>query len=396
MTAKSKYPIWSSETRARPHALYKQMREQDPIYNVMDGMGQNVWFFTRYHDTVAVLKDPRFMKNWMTNRDGIDPDDFHPIWGQVEMHLLNQDPPNHTRLRALVHKAFTPRAVRELQPRIQEVADDLLDNMAAANETDLIESFALLLPIVVISEMLGIPATDRDNFRKWSQILIGDDNESKPATIMQFAEYMTEKIEERRANPTDDILSGLVNAEEAGDTLNRGELLSMIILLIVAGHETTVNLIGNGMLTLFEHPEQLQLLKNNPDHIKTAIEEMLRFNGPVDATTFRFAAEDVEWDGHKIKKHDVIHPLLLAANRDADVFENPDTFDITRDPNPHVAFGHGIHYCVGAPLARMEGAIAINSLLARFPDIRLNANPDTLEWGNILLLHGLKALPVKY
>jgi cytochrome P450 len=208
--------------------------------------------------------------------------------------------------------------------------------------------------------------------------------------------YMNEQIELRQTNPTADILSNLVHVEEQGDSLDRMELLAMIFLLLVAGHETTVNLIGNGILALLEHPDQLALLRANPQMIGTAVEEILRYNGPVETPTQRIAMEDVEWQGHHIKQGDLVVPALLAANHDPAVFENPEKFDITRTENPHIAFGFGVHFCLGAPLARMEGIIAINALLARLPNLRLNADPNTLEWSDQLLLRGVKALPVAW
>jgi cytochrome P450 len=310
--------------------------------------------------------------------------------------MLNQDPPDHTRLRGLVHKAFTPARVRDLQPRIEQIADDLLDAMRNKTEGDLIEDYALPLPITVISEMLGIPVADRDKFRRWTQaILIG--SMDSMMSIMEFVQYMNEKIEERRKQDTGDILSALVHAEEEGDKLEHMELLSMIFLLLVAGHETTVNLIANSALSLLTYPDQMQKLQDKPNLIRNTIEEVLRFQGPVDAALNRWAAEHIELDdGRVIEPGDVIIPLLLGANRDPDVFDNPDTFDITRDPNPHLAFGHGIHFCLGAPLARMEGLIAVPKLLERFPKLELNVDPGTLEWGPTLILRSLSALPLRY
>jgi cytochrome P450 PksS len=405
MTDKSKYDIWGQATRSNPHSLYRQMREEDPAFRVIDGLNQTVWFFTRYEDSVAVLKDKRIIKNIQKN---MPPDVLEKRFGAansnglpemfdvINQHMLNQDPPDHTRLRALVHKAFTPARVRDLQPRIEQIANDLLDAMQEKTEGNLITDFALPLPITVISEMLGVPATDRDKFRHWTQVILSGSMESL-TSIMEFVQYMNEMIEARRKEDTDDILSALVHVDEAGDKLNHMELLSMIFLLLVAGHETTVNLIANATLALLEHPEQLQKLRENPDLIGSSIEEVLRFQGPVDATLNRWAGEPIEWsDGRVIEAGDVMIPLLLAANRDPEVFKNPDTFDITRNPNPHIAFGHGIHFCLGAPLARMEGAIAVSRLLERFPNLNLNVDPDNLRWGGTILFHNLLELPLCY
>lgn len=407
MSTASKYNIWSQATRNNPHPLYREMRENDPTFNVVDGMGQTVWFFTRYEDTVSILRDKRSIKNprnslppdVLKQRFNIDIDeaiDMESPWEAINQHMLNQDPPDHTRLRSLVHKAFTPKRVRDLQPRIEQIATDLLDAMESKSDGDLVADFALPLPITVIAEMLGIPVADRDKFRMWTNIILSGDMSSR-AAIMDFIQYMNNMIDIRRKEDTGDILSALVRVEDEGKQLEHMELLSMIFLLLVAGHETTVNLIANGILDLLQHPDQFQMLKAQPDMMNQAVEEMLRYNGPVDATLNRWAGEDMEWhDGRIIKAGDVLIPLLLAANRDPDAFENPDTFDITRDPNPHVAFGNGIHFCLGAPLARMEGTIAISQLLGRFPNLSLNIDPTQVQRGLSIILHNINALPMTY
>jgi cytochrome P450 PksS len=398
----NKYKIWNAEARRNPQAVYAKMRADDPIYAGIGPMtGRTFWFFTRYEDVVAALKDPRFGKDPRRLPDNLarmhmDPD-MDPVFAAIDRHLLNLDVPDHTRLRRLVHKAFTPKAIDALRPRIQEIADSLLDAMQTSDHADLIESFAFPLPVTVIAELLGIPAQDQDMFRKWTKALLFEASEQDSrAAAMEFGMYMNEQIELRQTNPTADILSNLVHVEEQGDSLDRMELLAMIFLLLVAGHETTVNLIGNGILALLEHPDQLALLRANPQMIGTAVEEILRYNGPVETPTQRIAMEDVEWQGHHIKQGDLVVPALLAANHDPAVFENPEKFDITRTENPHIAFGFGVHFCLGAPLARMEGIIAINALLARLPNLRLNADPNTLEWSDQLLLRGVKALPVAW
>jgi len=407
MTSASKYNIWSQETRNNPHELYRQMRENDPAYKVVDGMGQTVWFFTKYDDSVSILRDKRSIKNPRKSlppdvlkarfgvdiEDGVDTDS---PWAVINQHMLNQDPPDHTRLRGIVHKAFTPKRVRDLQPRIEQIADELLDAMDGNSEGDLIEDYALPLPITVIAEMLGIPVEDRDKFRQWTNVILSGDMSSM-TMIMEFVQYMNNMIDIRERDDTGDILSALVRARDEGNTLSRTELLSMIFLLLVAGHETTVNLIGNGTLDLLRHPDQFEELRDNPELTKNAIEEMLRYNGPVDATLNRWAGEDMEWrDGRVIKAGDVLIPLLLAADRDPDQFDNPDVFDITREHNPHIAFGHGIHFCLGAPLARMEGTIAISKLMERFPKMSLNIDPAKVQRGQSIVLHTLTTLPMKY
>lgn len=398
----NEYKIWSADARKNPAHVYKQIRENDPVYRAIGPVsGNTIWILTRYDDVVAAQKDPRIIKNMrslskeMREKYGIAEEES--TFDAINRHMLNMDPPDHTRLRTLVHKAFTPRRVRDLQPRIVDIANDLLNQMDSKDEGDLIHDFAYPLPIIVIAEMLGVDRDKRDKFREWTRAILFSGNlENSQTAIMEFVGYINDLIEARRENPTDDILSGLVHANENGDTLDHMELLSMIFLLLVAGHETTVNLIGNGTLELMRHPDQMQLLQDNPDLINSAIEEMLRYNGPVECTTTRIAGEDIDWDGHHIAYGDIILPSLMAANHDPSVFEHPETFDITRNPNPHVAFGHGIHYCLGAPLARMEGTIAINALLERFPNIQLNADVDDLEWSDQLLLRGMRTLPVAY
>ncbi len=397
----NRYDIWNVATRANPQALYEQMRREDPVYCAIGPVTKrNFWFFTRYQDCVAVLKDPRFGKEFYKHLSqeqiiGNGFGDNNDAYNVVNRHLLNLDPPDHTRLRGLIHKAFTPRMVENLRGRIQQIADELVAQMQGQQQVDLIASYALPLPITVIAEMLGIPASDQAKFRAWTDALLtGTDEAASLASVMEFAMYMHEQIDQRHTAPRDDLISALVQVEEAGETLNREELLSMIFLLLVAGHETTVNLIANGTLALMQHPDQQAQLARNPELINTAVEEMLRYNGPVETPTLRWAFEDVELGGKVIAKGDIVMPSLLAANRDPEVFADPNRFDITRSPNPHIAFGFGIHYCVGAPLARLEGAIAINTLLRNFPAIDLAVPVEQLQWNDQLLIHGMKTLPV--
>jgi len=396
------YPLFNSETRANPQAMYEQMRQHDPVYCHISQLGNPVWILTRYEDVLAVLKDQRFIKDGRKHLPKKIANRYYtetaePTFEAINRHMLNLDPPDHTRLRSLVHKAFTPKRVRDLEPRIQQIAKELLDAMQRKSEGDLLDDFAFPLPITVIAEMLGVEAEKRAQFREWSQIILfSTDYQANIASIMAFVHYINELIDVRRGEDQGDILSALVRVEEEGDTLDHMELLSMVFLLLVAGHETTVNLIGNGTLALLQHPDQFEKLKAHPELMRTAVEEMLRYNGPVETPTTRFAIEDVDWQGYQIKQGDVILPSLLAANRDPDVFDKPNTFDITRDPNPHVAFGHGIHYCLGAPLARLEGIIAIRALIERLPDLQLNTAAGELEWNSSILIHGMKALPVRY
>lgn len=393
----NKYPVFDAATRANPQAIYNVLREEEPVYRAIGPLsGRPFWFITRYEDCVTILKDPRVGKEfWNKLPTGVaywEPDDRST---SVDKHLLNIDPPDHTRLRGLVHKAFTPRMVENLRDRIQTIADDLLDNFPA-EDADLIEHYAFPLPMTVIAELLGVPFADRDKFRHWSKTyLFGHDVAETNRTVQEFGEYFLNMFILRREDPRDDLISALVAVEDEGDKLSPSELMGMVFLLLIAGHETTVNLIGNGTLALLQHPDQMQKLQDDPSLIKSAVEEMLRYNGPVETTTLRWAFEDITIAGQEIPIGDVVIASLIGANHDPAVFDNPEEFDITREPNRHIAFGHGIHYCVGAPLARLEGVVAIQSLIQRFPDLQLAVAPDELQWSKSILLHGMQAMPVR-
>jgi len=396
----NQYDVLDPAVRWNPHPIYAKLRADAPVYKARYyEMGAQPWLLTRYIDCEMLQSDPRFTKNY----GRIDPtsDYRNSAMGAINQHMLSVDPPDHTRLRGLVHKAFTPRIISAMTERVQEIADSLLDTIQGRSDMDLIADFAFPLPITVIAQLLGIPAEDRNNFRDWSQAIVlsgsrGRDYEAMTRAAMEFIMYMNGLFDQRRAAPQDDLISGLIQVEEAGDKLAREELMSMIFLLLVAGHETTVNLIANGTLTLLTHPDQMQLLRDDPTLIRSAIEEMLRFESPVASTTNRFALEDVEIRGQVIPKGDLVLASLIGGNRDPEVFENPDAFDIRRNPNRHMAFGYGIHYCLGAPLARMEGAIAINTLLRRLPNLQLAVDPRDIEWNETLLLRSMKALSVRF
>ncbi len=398
MLDKVEVDLIAPEVLRNPHPTLAKLREEAPIYQVQHReMGSHPWLLTRYDDAIALLNDERFTKNFQRipnqQRDESRKDYMMEAAAAINRHMLTLDPPDHTRLRSLIHKAFTPKMIRELEGRIQEITDDLIAGMLAKDSVDFIADFAFLLPVTVIAELLGVPREDRDMFKRWSQtIILGGsavgNMEQVGVAALEFIMYFHEKFDERRASPQDDLITGLVQVEEAGDKLDPQELISMVFLLLVAGHETTVNLLGNGMLALLQHPDQKQMLKQNPDLIRTAVDELLRFDGPVGVSTMRWALEDVEFHGQ------MVVASLLAANRDPSAFENPDMLDITRTPNKHLAFGNGIHYCVGAPLARMEGAVAFNTLLKRLPNLALAVDSDQLEWNKTILLHGMKSMPV--
>jgi cytochrome P450 len=381
-----------------PYPTYRRLREEDPVHQSPLGF----WVLTRYDDVVSSLKDPRLIKEpiaaFVAARFGM----AAPPTG-MGLSMLDRDPPDHTRLRGLVSKAFTPRMIEHLRPHIQQIVDGLLDKVEGEPGMDLIEQFAYPLPVIVICEMLGVPVADHERFKGWGldiargldAILLPPDSPVAQRSMQArhaLAGYFRGLIAERRAAPQDDMLSGLIAAEEAGDKLTEDELLATCILLLVAGHETTVNLIGNGSLALLRHPDQRKRLQEDPGLITSAVEELLRFDGPVQRTA-RIPSEDVTFGGRTIGKGEMVMPFIGAADRDPAQFPDPDRLDIGRADNRHIAFGWGIHFCIGAPLARVEGQIAINTLLKRKPKLALAAPPQHRQ---SLTLRGLTTLPVSF
>lgn len=312
--------------------------------------------------------------------------------------MLGTDAPDHTRLRALVSRAFTARQIQTLAPRIQQIVDGLIDGFEHKQEVELIEAYAFPLPIIVICELLGAPIEDRDKFRVWSHAFLGiaSDQLAYIQSLQEFVSYIGQMIAERRKSPKDDLISRLVHAEENGQQLSEQELYSMIALLIVAGHETTVNLIGNGMYALLQDRDQLEKLKANPDLVDRAIEEFLRFDGPVEMATTRYAAEDVQIGDTLIRRGSAVVVILGATGRDVTVFDEPAKLDISRESNHHLGFSYGVHYCVGAPLARLEARIAFTTLLKRIPNIRLAVSPASIYYNESAIVRGVAELPVEW
>jgi cytochrome P450 PksS len=400
--------LYSRPGRANPHPIYARMRREAPMYHfITPNSGVPVWLATRYDDCVSLLRDPRLFKDI----DRLTPaqrEQHAALIGSeasLKRHLLRIDPPDHTRMRMLVQKAFTSQIVESLQPRIQAIIDELIDQIEGrdepARDMDLIADFAIPLPVTVIAEILGIPGEDRARFRAWSQVLVSLPNtpaglKHKRDALRQFATYLQGFIAAHRAASPDGLISALIAAKEEEDRLDMAELLSTVFLLLIAGHETTVNLIGNGILALLEHPDQRQRLAREHALIESAVEEMLRFGSPVETTTARWSATEIEIRGVRIPPGELVLASLLAANRDPEQFPEPDTFDIGRTPNRHIAFGFGSHYCLGAHLARVEGALAVQSLLARLPGLALATRVDTLQWGTGILMRGLTALPLRF
>ena len=380
-----------------PYPTYHRLRTEDPVHHSPLGF----WILTRYEDVVAALRDPRLVKEpiaaFVAERFGVE---VPPGFG---LSMLDRDPPDHTRLRGLVSRAFTPRVVERLRPRIQAIVDDLLARAQDAGGMDVIEDYAYPLPVRVICEMLGVPVADHERFKGWSLdlargldaiLLPADSDVGRRSVTARHAlgEYFRGLIAERRAAPREDLLSALIAAEEAGDRLSEPELLATCILLLVAGHETTVNLIGNGTLALLRHPDQLRRLRADPGLIGSAVEELLRYDGPVQRTA-RVPAEDVVIRGRRIPGGDMVMPFIGAADRDPAQFPDPDRLDLARPDNRHVAFGLGIHFCLGAPLARVEGQIALGTLVARLPRLAL-ATREPPAYRQSLTLRGLTTLPV--
>ncbi|MEX1253264.1 MAG: cytochrome P450 [Dehalococcoidia bacterium] len=393
--------------RSDPYPLFANLRTKDPFHR---SRLINGWVLTRYDDVSAVLRDGRFLADdrklpgfdrsqRQLLKSGVITEEEAERRKRTAM-MLRTDPPDHTRLRSLVSKAFTPKAVEALRPRIEAIVTELLDAVAERGEMDVIRDLAYPLPVIVIAEMLGLPVEDREQFKRWSDdLVLGlgiqtlDEVRRSFAAQRELAAYIRGLAEERRGEPREDLLSALVAAEEEGDKLTDEEVFTTVSLLLVAGNETTTNLIGNGLLALLRHPHQVDLLRDSPDRLENAIEELLRFDSPVQATT-RFVLEDTQLDGHTVRANQQVALLLGAANHDPERFPDPDRLDVTRENVQPLSFGHGIHYCLGAPLARVEGRIAFGALLERFPHLRLAT--DHAEWSNNLILRGLTSLPVMF
>jgi cytochrome P450 len=386
------------EFLADPYPTYHRLRAEDPVHHSPLGF----WVLTRYEDVSAVLRDPRFIKEplaaLVAARFGAE------VPRGVGLSMLDRDPPDHTRLRSLVSKAFTPRVVEGLRPRIQQIVDELITRAQAAGSMDVIEEFAYPIPVNVICEMLGVPVADHERFKGWSldiargldSIWLPPDSEvprRSAASRHAISDYFRGLIDQRRAAPRGDLLSALIAAEEAGDKLNEEELVATCILLLIAGHETTVNLIGNGVLALLRNPAELCRLRETPGLITSAVEELLRYDGPVQRTA-RVASAQATIGGRTIARGEMVMPFIGAADRDPAQFRDPDRLDLTRGDNRHIAFGWGIHFCLGAPLARVEGQIALDALVRRLPRLELVTHEP--EYRQSLTLRGLKTLPVKW
>lgn len=405
LTQDADYNLFCNQRLNNPYPLFARMRAEDPVHwsELMQ-----CWLITRYDDAMRSLKDDLPL---LSSREGIytgpllpeNREKAQPLIDHLTLWMLSMDPPNHTRLRKLVGLAFTPRMVKSLEPMIERIVNELLDQISGDKQTDFIQSFCLPLPATVICEMLGIPTEHRDQYRHCVDRMIrfvsgggpgiNDHIDEARESLDTLIGFFDSLIDERRADPQDDLLSALATAEEDGDRLTKDELFALCVFLFVAGHETTMGLLANGTLALLQYPDQHEKMKADPEGlVAPAIEEFLRYESPV-TRAVRRAVEDFDWRGKKIRKGETTMSLLGAANRDPEQFPDPDRLDIERDPNKHLGFGFGIHFCIGAPLARLEGKVAFPAILRRFPNMQLAT--DRIEYVPAFGIRSIKALPLE-
>jgi cytochrome P450 len=398
--------VWNPMRRALredPHPFYRRLRERDPVHRSRLGDG---WVLSRYDDILTVLRDPswssdeRHWRRYRRYRDRAGRAGIPDPYAEHRGSMLRIDPPDHTRLRSLVSKAFTPRAVDAMRPRIAALMDELVGKLEARGRMELVGDLAAPLPVMVIAEMLGVPPEDHLRFRRLSDEavrMLGDapleEKRRGAEAIQALSTYFATIVEQRRAEPRGDLVSGMVAAEEAGDRLTLAELLATCVLLLVAGNETTTKLIANSVLALLRHPEQLEILRADPARIEGAVDELLRFDGPVQLTS-RLATQERELLGRPVHRGAQVLLLLPAGNRDPDAFADPEQLDVTRTDVRHLAFGHGIHFCLGAQLARLEAAVALDAIVTRFPGLKLG--DDRIRWSTNTILRGPEALPLSW
>ncbi|WP_441247866.1 cytochrome P450 family protein [Kitasatospora sp. McL0602] len=376
-----------------PYPTYAALRSASPVQKVPAGGGRSSYLVTGYTEARQAFTDPRLSKDTARFFAGKDTGrNLHPA---VSRSMLATDPPQHTRLRSLVTKAFTPGAVRRLRPYIESLAGELLDQWAPGEQTDVIESLAVPLPVTVICQLLGVPEADRSSLRAWSnELFAAGQPERIDAASHAVAGYLADLVAAKRRVPDDNLLSDLIRARDGEDKLSEDELVSLAVLLLVAGHETTTNLIGNGLLAMLQEPDALRRIREHPVLADVAVDELLRLDSPVSMATFRFTTEAITLGGTDIPAGSPVVIAPGAANRDPARFVEPDRLDLDRDTKGHLAFGHGIHRCLGAPLARVEGEIAFRSVAERFPRLRLAVPSTELRWRHTRLMRGLESLPV--
>jgi cytochrome P450 PksS len=392
--------------KANPYPVYSLLRAEVPVCRARFAPGGVfAWLITRFDDVVSVLRNPQIANDRRSVPDYNPPFRMrvlYRIFGPVVDNMLGSDEPDHTRLRNLVHKAFTQKRVEELRSRIESLTNELADAAFQDHHRwDIVNDYAVPIPTTIIAEMLGVPASDRLRFKKWSDSLLlasatrWSGMARNVPRFLAFLHYIRTLVQEARRNPKDDLISALVQAEEAGDKLSEDELVSMIFLLLIAGYETTVNLIGNGMLALLENPAQYEKLHHSPSLVPLAVEEFLRYYTPIDYAQARAARTSITIRGVNIRAGDSIVACISSANRDEACFKNPEVLDIARDPNRHIAFGQGLHFCLGAFLARLEAQIAFTTLMRRFPQFEFAEHQRNLQWRKSMLMRGLEALPVR-
>lgn len=390
------YPF--SRVRLEPDPQYAQLRRAEPVCLVQLPYGPPAWLVTDYHLTREVFGDARFSRAVAVGRD--NPRECQVDMSQFAASVNSMDPPAHSRIRQLVGKAFTPRRVEELRPRAHQIASALLDDMVASGPpADLAGGFSFAFPAIVICELLGIPEADRDAFRAWTDAIVsttGSQTESGPDAYLQLAGYMTDLFAQRRTNPGDDLLTWLVQARDRQDRLTETELLFLGMAVLVGGYETTAHQITNMVYTLLTHPAQLHQLREQPEMLPAAVEEMLRFIVFGNAINPRIATADIEIGDVLVRAGEPVLCARSSANHDANVFANPDELDFGRDPNPHVAFGYGPHFCLGAHLARMELQVALGEILSRLPGLRMAVPEDRLTWNTTTMMRGLAAFPIAW
>jgi cytochrome P450 PksS len=385
--------------RSNPYPFYARLRKEQPVIQVTTPDGNLAWLITRYDDALNAFRDKRLSKDIanLGEKPPWVPKYFEPL----ARNMLDLDDPDHARLRTLVHKAFTPKLIETLRTSIENITEELIESAKRRGRMDLIAEFALPLPVAVISQMLGIPKREQDKFHRWSKTIVSSQSSKVGAlkaipSVISFLRYIRRLVRLRQMHPENDLTTAMIQAEEAGDRMNTDEMLAMIFLLLIAGHETTVNLIGNGMLALFAHPEQMEKLRADSSLVTSAVEEILRFDSPVEMATERYTKEKIEISGVAIPAGARVYVVIASANRDEQQFERAEQFDITRSNNRHLSFGIGTHYCLGAPLARMEGQIAITALLKHMGKLRLRVPYSEIRWRPGLVLRGVKALPVEF
>ena len=388
----------------RPYEILEPYRKAGRVHHVVFPHGADVWLVTRYADVRALLQDTRVSKDgtrmneMFARHTGTYVEDEKPDVGfddELSQHMLNSDPPRHTRLRSLVSKAFTLRRMEAFRPRIQQLVDEMLDTLEGRDDVDLVEEYAQPLPIVIICDVLGIPFEDRERFQQWAVELVGAGHppEVVEAASKNVIEYGHSIIDRKRKNPGDDMVSAMLEGTETGDRLTDDELVAMIFLYTVAGHITSQHTLSNGILSLLSHPDQLARLRSDLSIMPQAIDELMRYDGGVGVATFRFTAEDIEIGDTVVPKNNILALSMLSAHRDDAQFPDANKLDLDRRPNGVLGFGHGPHFCIGQPLAKIQTDIALTRLLERFPDLRMTTDPSSLEWEPSTLLRGMHHLP---